>query len=580
MISHRYKFIFIHINKTGGTSIEKFFDPFADQRDVERKHAKVRFYKRNYPNKFREYFKFAFVRNPWDWLVSRYHWSKEHQDLFDFSFAEFIRRLDHGIPLSDQAEWLENIALRPQIDRLTVDGQIAVDFIGRFENLQGDFNEICARLGIRAGILENVFKTAHRRYTEYYDDEQRSIVERLYAADIAAFDYRYDDRRNELPPIGAIVQRGIDVNIDVATGDDTPAGGEGRQQRLVELGDFDFVPLAGSDLASQAIAHAAPHVFERPPPSPFHVERLAGNPIIRLGALPGKDGFNINGPSLIRVPAWIDNPLGRYYLYFAHHRGRYIRLAYADDLSGPWTIYQPGALAVEHTLCDAIDNPVAAREKHIASPDVHVDDAAREIRMYFHGTAYKSGPRTAAESYAQQSLVATSRDGLHFEARDECLGPAYFRAFHWRGAWYALAMPGIFYRSPDGLHGFIEGPTLFANTMRHSAVKVDGTTLQVFYSLIGDNPERILLSTIELGDDWTNWRASAPQLVVEPEMDWEGAKLNARASAGGKARGPSRQLRDPAIFVDESKTYLLYTVAGEAGIAIARLSVPPARTPG
>ncbi len=211
MISDRYKFIFIHINKTGGTSIEKFFDPFADQRDVERKHAKVRFYKRNYPNKFREYFKFAFVRNPWDWLVSRYHWSKEHQDLFDFSFAEFIRRLDHGIPLSDQAEWLENIALRPQIDRLTVDGQIAVDFIGRFENLQGDFNEICARLGIRAGILENVFKTAHRRYTEYYDDEQRSIVERLYAADIAAFDYRYDDRRNELPPIGAIVQRGIDV---------------------------------------------------------------------------------------------------------------------------------------------------------------------------------------------------------------------------------------------------------------------------------------------------------------------------------------------------------------------------------
>ena len=47
------------------------------------------------------------------------------------------------------------------------------------------------------------------------------------------------------------------------------------------------------------------------------------------------------------------------------------------------------------------------------------------------------------------------------------------------------------------------------------------------------HPERILLSTVELGDDWTNWRASAPQLVIEPEMDWEGAKLTARASAGG-----------------------------------------------
>ena len=57
-------------------------------------------------------------------------------------------------------------------------------------------------------------------------------------------------------------------------------------------------------------------------------------------------GFsNINGPSLVRVPEWVENPLGRYYLYFAHHRGAYIRLAYADAIEGPYTVYRPRGFA-------------------------------------------------------------------------------------------------------------------------------------------------------------------------------------------------------------------------------------------
>ena len=62
------------------------------------------------------------------------------------------------------------------------------------------------------------------------------------------------------------------------------------------------------------------------------VVRLQTNPIIRPEMLPNHDGDNINGPSLIRVPSWLPNPLGAYYLYFAHHGGKYIRLAYADRL--------------------------------------------------------------------------------------------------------------------------------------------------------------------------------------------------------------------------------------------------------
>jgi hypothetical protein len=71
--------------------------------------------------------------------------------------------------------------------------------------------------------------------------------------------------------------------------------------------------------------------------SAFRAERFAANPIIYPGmpGLEGARGENINGPSLLRVPEWVERPLGKYYLYFAHHQGAYIRMAYADELAGP-----------------------------------------------------------------------------------------------------------------------------------------------------------------------------------------------------------------------------------------------------
>ena len=192
MISARHKFIFVHVNKTGGTSIEKAFDGDADQRDVEYKHASAAFYKRKFPDQFRAYFKFAFVRNPWDWLVSRYHWSRDHQGLFDYSFEEFLRRLRKRIRLSEQAQWLESEALRPQLERLMIRGAIAVDFIGRFESLQTDFDKICATLQIERRPLQQVFVTKHAHYSEYYGDESRRLVEEIYGSDIAAFGYRFE----------------------------------------------------------------------------------------------------------------------------------------------------------------------------------------------------------------------------------------------------------------------------------------------------------------------------------------------------------------------------------------------------
>jgi hypothetical protein len=193
MISERHRFIFVHINKTGGTSIEKVFEPTADARDVRHKHASLADYRKEYPRAFREYFKFAFVRNPWDWLVSRYHWSRDRQKLFDFEFAEMLRRIERGVPLSAEARWLETGALVPQCRKLALRGRIGVDFVGRYEHLQRDFDAVCERVGHPRVELPHVFASEHRRYTEYYDDATRAIVARVYADDIRAFDYRFGD---------------------------------------------------------------------------------------------------------------------------------------------------------------------------------------------------------------------------------------------------------------------------------------------------------------------------------------------------------------------------------------------------
>ena len=75
------------------------------------------------------------------------------------------------------------------------------------------------------------------------------------------------------------------------------------------------------------------------------VERLLDAPIIRPDLHPSI-GENIQGPSLIRVPDWVEDRLGAYYLYFADHKGRYIRLAYADAVLGPWHIHQAGSLQI------------------------------------------------------------------------------------------------------------------------------------------------------------------------------------------------------------------------------------------
>ena len=328
---------------------------------------------------------------------------------------------------------------------------------------------------------------------------------------------------------------------------------------------------------------------QEPNLSSVKVTRLLDEPIIGPELHPSI-GVNIQGPSLIKVPDWVENPLGKYYLYFADHKGLYIRLAYADELTGPWHIHAPGSLKIEHSYFAPTPPPIsdellaeliAARGgvsslgspvshdlaleftlPHIASPDVHVDDETQTIIMYYHGLE--------APAF-QHSRVATSEDGIDFFAREENLGRTYMRAFEHEDMTYVLAMPGQFYRSEDGFTNFEEGPRLFEPTMRHSAVMKRGDYLYVFWTRVGDVPESIMLSTIDISGDWMEWRESDAVVVLQPEFDWEGANAPLEPSVRSTAYGTVNQLRDPALYIEDGIVYLLYAVAGESGIALARV---------
>lgn len=367
-----------------------------------------------------------------------------------------------------------------------------------------------------------------------------------------------------------------------------------------------FLSLIGLAAFPAALARAADDAA-RPAPTTapsavgLTATRLPDNPIVRPDMMPKDDGRwsgDIGFPCLVRAPAWVDRPLGKYYLYFSAHHGTYIRLAYADRVAGPWTVYKPGTLRLSQVetangldpspppatapadFDEASEKPVA--ERHVASPDVHFDPDRRQVRMYFHYWLPKLG---------HKSSVATSADGLKFDPRPGEIAGPYLRVFRRSGAYYGLDDRGMLLRSPDGLAPFeslspaVRDAAAAASkstaaaahpAFRHGGVAVDGDTLTVFFSRVGDAPERLLATRLSLSGDPAGWRASPPTAVLEPERDWEGAGAELRPSAV-TGQTHVRQLRDPFVFHDDGpggdgRTYLLYAVAGETGIAVAELA--------
>lgn len=186
----RYRCIFIHVPKTAGHSVTTgLFDQITGHSMWHR------YYVAN-PRKFHRYFKFAFVRNPWDRLVSTYHfllgggmtksdadWARDN--IRDLDFGQFVRRW-----LNEQ-NVLTEIHFRPQNHFIADDhGHIMMDFVGRFETIDADFLTIATRLGLCVN-LPSGNRSDHRHYTTYYDDETRDIVASVYAKDIDMFGYTF-----------------------------------------------------------------------------------------------------------------------------------------------------------------------------------------------------------------------------------------------------------------------------------------------------------------------------------------------------------------------------------------------------
>ncbi len=317
----------------------------------------------------------------------------------------------------------------------------------------------------------------------------------------------------------------------------------------------------------------------------MQARRLFDRPVI-TAATPGADPLmrqNINGPCLLRVPAWIPQPLGRYYLYFAHHAGDHIRMACADELAGPWRVYEGGVLQ----LADS------GFTGHVASPHVHVDHARHRLHLYFHGVMTPGDRATVVPEiderffYTQRSRVALSSDGLHFAVQPQLVAPAYLRVVELQGMIYGISMPGLLCRSADGLGAFESGPLLIGDdarredfffppgqpSVRHLALHLEGDRLYVFCSRQGDAPEHVMMTALDVSDpDWRHWRAGPLRSLLLPERPWEGGGLPVTPSERGAVHVPVCQLRDPCLFQDDDgRLYLLYTVQGEQGIALAEL---------
>lgn len=327
--------------------------------------------------------------------------------------------------------------------------------------------------------------------------------------------------------------------------------------------------------------------------APVAARRFAENPLITVTSSPTLGG-NVNGPTVIRVPAWLPSPLGKYYMYFANHMGDFIRLAYADRVTGPWRIHEPGVLHVRDTAFyrDQPDPKEALADfyTHVASPEILVDEASRQLTLWVHGwwTNGERWPASLADArawsrqkgYGQFTQAAASTDGLHFSVRPSVSKTSYLRVFRRGAYYYGVSRLGTVSRSAEP-HGVFEiGPSLFrtgspyAGRVRHVGLVVRGDRLHVFFTGIGDAPERVLMSTVDLAGDWTTWRASDAVDVIAPAAPYECADLPNAPSTAGDIDEPARQIRDPFVFEDEGRAYLFYSTCGEQGIAAAEITMP------
>ena len=216
LISHSHNFIFFHVAKTGGLSVRDALLPFATEpehfkivrpaREIQGQpnpvyemwqtlllHARADDARRALPPEtFQQYFKFAFVRNPWDWHVSMYHFILREPDHTRYALVRALGSFDAFI------HWVVNTsnpypkgATKFQLDALCdKNRQLLVDAVGRYESLEEDFQRFCRQLGLQL-TLPHLNRSAHTAYQAYYTPETRDLLGRCFNEDIQTFGYSF-----------------------------------------------------------------------------------------------------------------------------------------------------------------------------------------------------------------------------------------------------------------------------------------------------------------------------------------------------------------------------------------------------
>jgi hypothetical protein len=181
------RLFFVHINKTGGSSIERALNLRFKHKTALEIIAKV-----GRPQ-WDQAYTFAAIRNPWDRVVSHYHYraqtNQTNLGTDAISFAEWVQ-LTYGS--QDPRYYDIPMAFMPQINWITDrEGQLLVKFICRFERLDADFKNVCAHLNRVAAPLPRLKASSHGPYRDYYDSATAKIVADWFHKDIQSFGYQF-----------------------------------------------------------------------------------------------------------------------------------------------------------------------------------------------------------------------------------------------------------------------------------------------------------------------------------------------------------------------------------------------------
>ena len=237
LISRDKKLLFIHIQKTAGSSLARLLRSQAsDTRPFLGQHDHALWAKKHLACEWEEYFKFAFVRNPWDRLVSWYQMIRQDGKLLPWYKRlpyEMIRKNEKVFPACQRflqrkhykplwqyvlrnsttfEEFLFNCTdiiedvdgkrstMFNQLDYITDEnGEIIVDFVGKYENLSCDISTVLKALRLENRPLPHVNKSQHKHYSEYYTEETKDLVAERYSRDINLFGYKFEGLSQQTP---------------------------------------------------------------------------------------------------------------------------------------------------------------------------------------------------------------------------------------------------------------------------------------------------------------------------------------------------------------------------------------------